>query len=122
MSTTDDAARAADAADQWLRTGKPEAQPHADQVTAFAWDVQRRAARQHTTFSLLSRIDDLKAEVRMERERADRLEIDLALAHTALTLTRREETLKLRDRAGLAIFGFLVFVGVWANLIVMTQP
>lgn len=121
MNNNDDATRAADAADQWLRSGTPQEQPSTDQAAAFAWTIQRRNARQHTTFSLLSRIDDLKAEVRMERERADRLEIDLVLAQTALTLTRREETLKLRDRAGLAIFGFLVFVGVWANLWVITQ-
>lgn len=117
MSTNDDATRAAEAADHWLRTGKraPQPIPIGRQRTAY------RATQQHTTLELLSRIDDLKAEVRWERERADRLEVDLALAHSALTLTRREETLKLRDRAGLAVFFALGFIGVWANLWVITS-
>lgn len=117
MSTTDDARRAADAADQWLRSGKraPQPIPIGRQRSAL------RTTQQHNIFELLSRIDDLKTEVRWERERADRLDVELALATRALELTRREETLKLRDRAGLAVFFLLGFIGMWANLWVITS-
>lgn len=121
MSTTDDARRAADAADQWLRTGKPDQPGRVPEPIHIGRHTAYRAARQHTTLELLSRIDDLKAEVRWERERADRLEVDLALAKSALSLTRREETLRLRDRAGLAAYALLVAIGIWANLLVITQ-
>lgn len=109
--------KTAETVDQWLRAGKqaPRPIPIGRQRSAL------RATQQHNIFELLSRIDDLKTEVRWERERADRLDVERALLDRALRLTRREETLKLRDRAGLAAFGFLVAVGVWGNLIVLTR-
>lgn len=107
-----DDTRTAEQADQWLRSGKP----------APTWIGRKRELRQETTIELLSRIADLKTELHGERERADRLEVDLALAQSTLRLVRREETLRLRDRAGLAAFSFLAVVGFWVNIVLMLQP
>lgn len=95
----DDAdAQAANSADAWLRERAPI--PIA----------QRRRLQQRTTFELLARIDDLATELRGERARADRLEMDLVLARRALALTRREQRVELRDRAVLAASAVLILL------------
>lgn len=116
MSSDLDAQRAAEAADQWLRSGKPAPQPIPIGRQAGAL----RHAQQQTTFSLLQRIDDLKAEVRWERERADRLEVELVLAQRALQLQRVAQSYEAQFHAALVVLAVLIVIAAWAFLFQVT--